>query len=157
MLAQEVRLQDPEFPAQEIPYRNNPLDPIEYEMFRRVVLHLSAIQDQGKLYAERVTFKHNWTIPASSVSAEGFQALEKEYTIEYNKIEDNYTLSKQVLGQILITNYDPIRLSREERVILQGLSQPWVGNDVVFDIRLGFVGGEWPLRGVFFSKAFTQF
>ena len=154
MLAQEVRLQDPEFPTQEISYRNNPLDPFEYEMFRRVVLHLSAIQDQGKLYAERVTFKHDWTIPASSVSAEGFQALEKEYTVQHNQIEETYTLSKQVLGQILITNYDPILLSHEERVILQGLSQPWVGNDVVFDIRPGYVGGEWPLRGVFFLRSF---
>ena len=154
MMAQEVRLQNPEFPAQEIPYRNNPLDSFEYEMFRRVVLHLSAIQDQGKLYAERVTFKHEWTIPDSSVSAEGFQSLENEYTVQHNQIQGTYTLSKQVLGQILITNYDPILLSRKERAVLQGLSQPWVGNDVVFDIRPGYVGGEWPLRGVFFLRSF---
>ncbi len=154
MLAQEVRLQNPEFPAQEIPYRNNPLDSVEYEMFRRVVLHLSAIQDQGKLYAERVTFKHEWTIPASSVSADGFRDLEREYTIQHNQIEETFTLSRQVLGQILITNYDPVLLSHEERVELQGLSQPWVGNDVVFDIRPGNVGGEWPLRGVFFLRSF---
>ena len=154
MLAQEVRLQNPKFPAQEIPYRNNPLDRTEYEMFRRVVLHLSAIQDQGKLYAERVTFNREWTIPAGSVSAEGFQALQKEYKVQHNRIEETYTLRKQVLGQILITNYDPILLSREDRVVLQGLSQPWVGNDVVFDIRSGYVGGEWPLRGVFFLRSF---
>lgn len=79
MLAQEVRLQNPEFPAQEIPYRNNPLDSIEYEMFRRVVLHLSAIQDQGKLYAERLTFKHDWTIPDSSVSTEGLVTGKRIY------------------------------------------------------------------------------
>ncbi len=55
-----------------------------YEMFRRVVLHLSAIQDQDQLHAEPLTLEHTWTIPAGSVTAEGFQALEKEFSVLYN-------------------------------------------------------------------------
>ena len=56
-------------------YINSPSDPAAYEMFRRVVLHLSAIQDQKQLYAEPLTFERSWTIPADSVSAEGLVQL----------------------------------------------------------------------------------
>jgi hypothetical protein len=61
--------------GQPISYRNTPSDRPGYEMFRRVALHLSAIQDQNQLYVEPMVFQPSWTIPASSVSAEGFQAF----------------------------------------------------------------------------------
>ena len=184
MMAQEVRLQHPEQPInahathrdteerqgyhhrfhrdterrfrlrQQITYHNSPSDRTDYEMFRRVVLHLSAIQDQKQLYAEPLIFERSWTIPASAVLAEGFQSLEKEFTVSYGQEEGTYTLSKQALGPILITNYDPNTLCCEERTDLYGLTNPWVENDVAFDIRPGYPGGEWPIRGVFRLRSF---
>ena len=139
---------------QQATYHNSPSDRSGYEMFRRVVLHLSAIQDQKQLYAEPLTFERSWTIPASAVSAEGFQSLEKEFAVKYNPEEESYTLSKQVLGPILITNYDPDTLCCEERDDLHNLINPWVENDVAFDIRPGYVGGEWPIRGAFRLRSF---
>ncbi|SDH72290.1 hypothetical protein [Nitrosomonas sp. Nm132] len=139
---------------QQITYHNNPSDRADYEMFRRVVLHLSAIQDQKQLYAEPLIFERSWTIPASAVSAEGFQSLEKEFTVRYSQEEGTYTLSKQALGPILITNYDPNTLCCEERTDLYDLTNPWVENDVAFDIRPGYPGGEWPIRGVFRLRSF---
>jgi hypothetical protein len=138
----------------QIAYRNNPSDQTEYEMFRRVVLHLSAIQDQRRLYAEPLTFERSWTIPAGSVSAEGFQALEKEFTVHYSSEDNTYTLSKQILGPVLITNYDPDIICCEERAELFGLTSPWIEHDVAFDIRPDFVGGEWPIRGSFRLRSF---
>ncbi len=58
-------------------YKNSPSNQMGYEMFRRVAMHLSAIQDQNQLYAEPLTFERSWIIPANSVSAEGFQSLKK--------------------------------------------------------------------------------
>src|SRR5688500_3540943 len=78
LMAQEVRIQ---YPTQQIVYRNAPSDSSGYEMFRRVVLHLSAIQDQNQLYAEPLILERSWKIPAGSVTAEGFQALEKEFFV----------------------------------------------------------------------------
>src|SRR6185437_13574458 len=103
LMAQEVRLNHPD---QQITYRNTPGDRAGYEMFRRVALHLSAIQDQNQLYVEPLNFERTRTIPAGSVSAEGFQALEKEFFVLYNKPDNTYTLRKQIPGPILITNYD---------------------------------------------------
>jgi hypothetical protein len=140
--------------SREITYYNSPSDREGYEMFRRVALHFSAIQDQKQLYAEPLTFERSWTIPAGAVSAEGFQSLQKEFTVRYNQKEGTYTLSKQVPGPILITNYDPDTLRVKEVEDLYGLANSLIDNDVIFDIRSGYVGGEWPLRGSFRLRSF---
>ncbi|SOD40784.1 hypothetical protein SAMN06298226_1066 [Nitrosovibrio sp. Nv4] len=151
LMAQEVRIQDP---TGQVAYRNTPSDSPGYEMFRRVVLHLSAIQDQNQLYAEPLILDRTWTISASSVTAEGFQALEKEFLVVYNKQENTYTLRKQVPGPILITNYDPDTLSPEERTQLSEEATEWITNDVAFDIRPNRSGGEWPIKGTFRLRSF---
>lgn len=151
LMAQEVRIQHS---MQHVAYRNRPSDKAGYEMFRRVVLHLSAIQDQDQLYVEPLTLEHTWTIPAGSVTAEGFQALEKEFSMLYNEPDNTFTLRKQVPGPILITNYDPNVLSSEERTKLSREAGNWMSNDVAFDIRPGLLGGEWPVRGVFRLRSF---
>src|SRR6185369_13989686 len=125
-----------------------------YEMFRRVVLHLSAIQDQNQLHAEPLALERTWTIPAGSVTAEGFQVLEKEFIVLYNKQDNTYTLRKEVPGPILITNYDPNTLSPEERARLSGATGDWITNDVAFDIRTNHLGGEWPMKGAFRLRSF---
>lgn len=151
LMAQEVRIQGS---TRQVAYRNTPSDSPGYEMFRRVVLHLSAIQDQNQLYAEPLILDRTWTISAGSVTAEGFQALEKEFFVLYNKRENTYTLRKQVPGPILITNYDPDTLSPEERMQLSEEAAEWITNDVAFDIRPNRPGGEWPIKGTFRLRSF---
>lgn len=108
---------------QQIVYHNNPSDRAGYEMFRRIVLHLSAIQDQKQLYAEPLTFERSWTIPSRAISPEGlFQAVEKDFTVSHDQQKGTYTLSKQLPGPILITNYDPDILCCEERAAFMILS-----------------------------------
>ena len=153
LMAQELRITEH---GQEIAYRNKPADRMGYETFRRVVTHLSAIQDRNQLYAEPLVFNRTWTIPAISVTAEGFQALEKEYLVTYSKNDNTYTLRKQVTGQILITNYDPNTLSPDERARVIDETQEGQLNDVSFDIRPGHVGGEFPLKGEFRLRSFNS-
>jgi hypothetical protein len=150
LMAQEVRIQHPT----QIAYRNRPSDSQGYEMFRRVVLHLSAIQDQNQLHAEPLTLERTWIIPAGSVTAEGFQVLEKDFFVLYNKQDNTYTLRKNVPGPILITNYDPNTLPSEERIRLSNEAGNSNTNDVAFDIRPHGPGGEWPIRGTFRLRSF---
>jgi hypothetical protein len=152
LMAQEVRIQ---YPPQKVAYRNAPTDSTGYEMFRRVVLHLSAIQDQNQLYAEPMTLDRTWTVPAESVTAEGFQALEKEFLVRYNEQDKTYTLRKQVQAPTVITNYDPQALSLEERARLNETFD-WIASDIAFDIRPGHPGGEWPIKGAFRLRSFHQ-
>ncbi len=152
LMAQELRIKEN---GQEVAYRNTPADRKGYEMFRRVVTHLSAIKDQNQLHAEPVVYHRTWTIPANSVTAEGFQALLKEYLVTYNQKDNSYTLGKQITGQILITNYDPNTLSPDERARLVDEIEEGKLNDVSFDIRPGHVGGEYPLKGDFRLRSFN--
>ncbi|TKB62900.1 MAG: hypothetical protein E8D48_06240 [Nitrospira sp.] len=138
-----------------IAYRNNPSDKAGYEMFRRVVLHLSAIQDHNSLYVEPLRIERSWTIPADSVTAEGFKALEQEYQVAYDAKDKTFTLRKQIEGGTLITNYDPNILSQEERARLQSENEQGLPHDVTFDIRPGHVGGDWPLKGDFRLRSFN--
>ena len=138
-----------------IAYRNNPADKVGYEMFRQVVLHLSAIQDHNSLYVEPLSIERSWTIPADSVTAEGFKTLEQEYQVAYNAKDKTFTLRKQVEGGTLITNYDPNLLSREERARLQSENEQGLPHDVTFDIRPGHYGGDWPLKGDFRLRSFN--
>jgi len=152
LMAQELRVTEN---GQEVAYRNTPADRTGYEMFRRVVTHLSSIQDQNHLYAEPLVYNRTWTIPADSVTAEGFQALEKEYLVTYSLKDHSYTLRKQITGQILMTNYDPATLSPDERARLIDETEEGRLNDVSFDIRPGYVGGEYPIKGDFRLRSFN--
>jgi hypothetical protein len=151
LMAQELRITEK---GQEVAYPNIPADRTGYEMFRRVVTHLSAIQDQNQLHAEPLIYNRTWTIPANSVTAEGFQALQKEYLVTYNQKDNSYTLQKQITGPIFITNYDPYTLSSDERAGLINETEEGFLNDVSFDIRPGNVGGEFPLKGDFRLRSF---
>ncbi|MFO0720618.1 MAG: hypothetical protein U0319_07805 [Nitrospira sp.] len=152
LMAKELRVDDQ---GEDIAYRNSPTDKAGYEMFRKVVLHLSAIQDANRLYAESMLFERTWTIPAESVTAEGFKALEQDYLVAYDPQQKTYRLRKPVSGRILITNYDPNTLPQEERVRLHEEAERSPMNDVSFDIRPGHYGGEWPLKGEFRLRSFN--
>jgi hypothetical protein len=152
LMAQELRVVQN---GEAVSYRNTPADRPGYEMFRRVVTHLSAIQDRNQLYAEPLVSDRTWTIPASSVTAEGFQALQKEYAVTYNQTDNTYTLRKQTTGPIFITNYDPDTLSADERAQLIEEAGQGADNDVSIDIRPGHVGGEYPLKGDFRLRSFN--
>jgi len=152
LMTQELRIKQN---GQEVAYRNTPADRTGYEMFRRVVSHLSAIQDQNQLHAEPLIYNRTWTIPANSVTAEGFQALQKEYLVTYSQKDNTYTLQKQIIGRTLITNYDPDTLSPDERTRLVDETEEGHLNDVSFDIRPGHAGGDYPLKGQFRLRSFN--
>lgn len=151
MMAQEVRV---EGSGQHGVYRNNPADRMGYEMFRRVALHLSAIQDHNQLYAEPLLLTHTWTIPAATIAPDSFQSLQKEFIVHYNTADDTFSLRKQIPGPILITNYDPDSLTEAEREKLNERAREWDVSDIAFDIRSGYSGGEWPMSGFFRLRSF---
>ncbi len=152
LMAQELRVKQN---GREVSYRNMPVDKPGYDMFRRVVTHLSAIQDQNQLYVEPLISHRTWTIPANSVSAEGFQSLQSDYIVTYNQKDSTYTLRKQIAGKVLITNYDLDTLSLDERTQLIEDAEDGHLNDVSFDIRPGHFGGEYPMKGDFRLRSFN--
>lgn len=146
LVAQEYRTQEN---GHEVAYHNRPKYGDNYELFRKVALHLSSIQDRAAMYAEPLSFEQSWTIPAHGISARGFKELEQEYNLSYDAAKQVYHLSRKVIGRVIITNYDPAQLSNEERAKLNDEIEKDSNNDLEIDIRPGFPGGEFPLRGKF--------
>ncbi|PPC89977.1 MAG: hypothetical protein CTY34_09510 [Methylobacter sp.] len=150
LLAAELRLSEKHTEV----YANNPGDMAGYSLFRQAVLHLSAIQDQGQLYAEPMIFETTLELPAESVGPEQLANLQKDYEIEYSSERKSVKLVKNQIGRIVITNYDPASLTNQDRKRLHDEANERADNDVLVDIRSGFEGGEWPLHGVFRLRSF---
>jgi hypothetical protein len=153
LMAAELRIKQN---GREVAYRNLPSDKSGYETFRRVVLHLSAIQDQNHLYAEPMVYERTWTVPVESLRTGDVKPLEDEDIESYDAKTKTYTVKKRIIGRILITNYDPDTLPMEERARLSQEAQDWPPNDVTFDIRPGYPGGEWPMKGDFRLRSFRS-
>lgn len=151
LLSSELRIYGGE---QQGIYLNKPSDTQSYRMFRQAVVHLSSIQDKNKLFVEPIMFDQQWTMPAESLSAEQVSALHKEYKVNYQLERKQVTLSKKIIGRILLTNYDPATLSNAERIHLDEEANQGAENDVTVDIRHGYPGGEWPIHGVFRLRSF---
>jgi hypothetical protein len=151
LMAQEFRVH---YQGQDIVYANRPTDRIGYPFFRRMVLHLSSIQDRNHLYVEPLTYTQSWIIPAATMNPEGFSTLEKDYQIEFERKNGIYHLTRRVTGRIVITNYDPDDLPEDERIRLNqevSIAHP---NEITVDIRRGYPGGEFPIHGALRLRSF---
>ncbi len=152
LLAGEVRLvKDGQY---ETVYNNRPADRVGYPAFRRVVTHLSTIQDRHSLYIEPLLLQTSWTIPASAMTLDGFQSTYAEFALTYDAKQQVYEVSKKVTGRMLITNYDPAILSHQDRLSLQKEAETGPANEIMLDIRPGHPGGEYPLHGKILLRSF---
>lgn len=152
LMAGEFRM---ERDGREESHRNHPWH-AGYPLFRRIVLHLSSIQDRSQLFVEPLIFQRTWRLPAEAVTADSFREVEKDYAIEYNPEERLYHLERQVTGRLIITNYDPNLLSNQEKIRLNDIVEQNAPNEVAVDIREGYPGGEFPIRGKFRLRSFLS-
>ncbi len=152
LLAGEIRL--PQERYEEAVCYNDPSDRDGYPVFRRVMAHLSSIQDRHALSIEPLLFQYNWTVPVSAVTPEGFQSTYKDFALTYDAERQVYRVAKQVTGRIIITNYALAILSTEERLRLQEEAEAGPSNQILVDIRPGHPGGEYPLHGKLRLRSF---
>ena len=111
-MAKELRLTTN---GEEVAYRNSPSDQPGHDMFRKVVLHLSAIQDANRL-CRGPDLRTHLDDSGRSRDGGGFWRSNNN-TSSYNHA-GGPTLRKPVARRIPITNYDPATLPPEERIRL---------------------------------------
>ncbi len=136
-----------------VAFSNRPSDR-GYATFRRLVLHLSSIQDRNALYVEPLQFRQSFEYPADQVTPEALAALQKEFAVDYDASKQLYRLSKPVTGRIVITNYDPNLLSNDERIRLNEAAETSASDELTVDIRADYPGGEYPIHGKFRLRSF---
>lgn len=153
MMAGEYRT---ELDGSRVTYANKPSDREGYTVFRRVVVHVSSIQDRGALYAEPMIFTDRWTVPAASMTPEVLQMFGPEYTVAREPAGGGYRITKRVIGRIVLTNYDPEVLTNDERRALHQEASHNLDDELVVDVRSGHPGGEFPLHGKFRLRSFAN-
>jgi len=151
LMTAELRMQKD---GQDQIYYNSPADRNGYPVFRRVVAHLSTIQDRHVLYIEPLLPLFQWTLPAASITAEGFQSLYKDFSLKYDAEKQVYDVSKRVAGRMILANYNPLLLANDERVRLNKEAEEGPFNEILVDIRPGYPGGEYPLHGKLRFRSF---
>ena len=136
---------------------NAPSRKEEYAEFRRRLLHLSALDYARKLYVEPVTYEEAFPVALDRAltPVEVVAALEKGYRWTRPAADQPATLTRKVIGRIAITNYELRRLSNEERNRLNEEIQRYPRDYVYVDIRPGYPGGDYPMRGTIQIRSFN--
>ena len=156
LLGAEVRI-DVDAAHRFVAYANRPSDRAGYAFYRRLMAQLSTIQDRHALYVEPLHFQRSWTVPADAITPETFAATYKDYTLGYDEKTKTYRVSRRVNGRVMITNYDPQVLSNEERTDLHAEAEEAPVNEILIDIRTGYMGGETiPLHGRLALRSFHE-
>ncbi len=137
-------------------HHNRPSDRDGYTAFRRVVAHLSSIQDLHALNVEPLHFDRTWEVPESAITPESFAAIYSQFGLTRSADGATYLVSKRVNGRVMISNYDPSALSNDERVRLHAEAEEAPANDILLDIIPGHPGGEMPLHGRLRLRSFHE-
>ena len=129
----------------------------EFTGFRQRLLHLASLQQARTLYIEPLTYEEPFPVALDRAltPVEVVAALDKGYRWSVKNQVNSQILTRKVVGRLGITNYEPWRLSNEERHQLNEEIQRFPLDYVFVDIRSGYPGGEWPMRGVIQLRSFN--
>ncbi len=136
-------------------FHNNARYPKEFRQFRRAILHLTALENIGVLDVGAINYEQQWSvINGHNTSMDSIlKAAERGYhwiTTGKKKI-----VSKAIRGRMLIANYDPARLSNDERRQLDKRARQYPHNFVLVDIRPGYPGGKFPIQAWIKLRSFN--
>lgn len=143
---------------------NEPHRREEYQEFRRRVLHLSSLNLTRNLYIGPIVYEdalpftvaREFTRDPTTAGLESFlDAIRQGYAWVQGPDKRSLVLSKQVVGRLAITNYDPATLSNEERRLLNAEAQRNPRHVILLDIRPDQPGGEYPLHGSLVIRSFN--
>lgn len=131
-------------------YENRITKRDEFYQFRRYLLHLGALQAQGKLWITQLTFNQTVfkSVPAVPSPSEITTGFANGLTWEDNN-DGTYKLVRRVAGRILISDYDPLEKDPKELQALNDDAGRFPANFVLIDVkgRYDSPGDAFPIRG----------
>jgi hypothetical protein len=80
----------------------------------------------------------------------------KALSVAYEEKTHTYRLTKRTIGRIIVTNYDPAVLTNDERARLNDEAEKSGEDELLVDVRPGYVGGQYPLHGRFRLRSFSN-
>lgn len=137
--------------------RNRPDIPAEYEEYRQIAAHIAALSASNQLFARQVSFVDTTELElAKPPDATDFlEARKSGFELTTNG-QNMYAISQRVVGNTIVTNFDTMILSNEERHQLNNRISLTPSNYVDVNIRPNFPGGDFPLIGVIQLRSFHE-
>ena len=137
---------------------NTPSRREDYTEFRRRLLHLSSLDFQKRLYITPVVYEEAFPVSLEKglTPAEVVAAIDRGYRWSVPTDDRPAILVRRVTGRLAITNYDLKRLGNDERKRLNVEIDRLPADHVFVDIRPGFPGGEYPLKGSILLRSFNS-
>ncbi len=136
---------------------NNPDRPEEYKEFRRIAMHLRWLNDNRKLFVRSLVFQE--TLVANYAGAMRAEDINNGFNMGLRwrqKPDGNYSLTRLQAGRVVVTNYDPMRLSDEERFELNEKIRKNPSGFVYVDVRPDGPGGDFPVQGAIKLRSVLQ-
>jgi len=125
---------------------NRATAPQDFAEFRRIILHLSTLQQTGRLQLGELSYVQPVLSRVKNQPGTGDIVTANSNSLAWTQNPDGtYTLSRSVRGRILLSNYDPLTLDDGERQRLDAIAAARPDNFVLIDIRAGQPGGEAPI------------
>jgi len=137
---------------------NTPSRREEYTEFRRRLLHLAALDFQKRLHIAPIIYEEAFPVSLEKglTPAEVVAAIDRGYRWSALTDDRPAILTRRVTGRLAITNYDLKRLDNDERKRLNVEIDRLPPDHVFIDIRPGFPGGEYPLKGFILLRSFNS-
>lgn len=143
--------------------RNDPYHKTEYEEFRRRVLHLSSLNLTQQLFVGPILYEEPspFMFDRKLTTEETVESLDTLLRISeqgfrwISRPTGELRLSRRIVGRIAITNYDPSKLTNEERLQLALEAAKIPRNAILVDIRPDQPGGDFPMHGTLIIRSFN--
>ena len=134
---------------------NSPSQGEDYKEFRRRLLHLSSLQGGRNLFVGPILYEETRPVHVSRGPnpEEIVDGLEKGYHWTLSRDGRAHILARKEVGRILMSNYDPNRVSNEERRRLHEEAEKYSRDYILVDIRPEYPGGDYPLHGTILLRS----
>ena len=136
---------------------NDPRRPNEYEEFRRIAAQLQRLNDNRQLFVRSLVFEE--TLVADYNSPLRPEDINNGFNMGLRwrqKSNGHYKLTRLKGGRVVVTNFDPMALTDQQRFELDEKIEKNPSGFVYLDIEPGRPGGNLPLRGAIKLRSMFQ-
>ena len=136
---------------------NDPRRPKEYEEFRRIAAHLQWLNDNRQLFVRPLVFEE--TLIADFRNVPRAEDINNGFNMGLRwrqKSNGNYELTRLKAGRVVVTNFDPMALTDQQRFELDEKIKKNPSGFVYLDIQPDGPGGNFPIQGAIKLRSMFQ-
>jgi hypothetical protein len=136
---------------------NDPRRPKEYEEFRRIAAHLQWLNDNRQLFVRALVFEE--TLIANFKNIPRAEDINNGFNMGLRwrqKVNGNYELTRLKGGRVVVTNFDPMALTDQQRFELDEKIKKNPSGFVYLDIQPNGPGGNFLIQGAIKLRSMFQ-